>query len=309
LSRLGRIHAMKLPPGAALLAAAALLAGCESMPPRQRTPAYEPVELVFTTSAQALATELGLKVKAEPATRTLALEGEAGRIVFVDQTHSAVVAGQALRTREPLRISGIDLPLSEADAAAVRAAWTEAQTEAGEQAGRSPGPSARARRPGAASGDEAWKVPLTREWQGILIHHSATEAGNLAQFDKHHREVNKWLGVGYDFIICNGQGGPDGLVETTFRWKKQIQGAHAGSDPAQKKYNEHWIGICLVGDFNGSRPSSRQLASLRRLIRFLQDYCDIPDSSIRMHRDIRDTDCPGTRFPLQEILRDPPRGK
>jgi len=283
-------------------------AGCASleMPPRERPPAYTPVELVYTTDAKALATELGLALRPDPRTRTLALDGEAGRVVFVDESRSVVVAGKSLRTRDLLRISGLDLPLSEADAAAVRAAWREAQRDAAAAAPPAPSSAPAARRPTAA-GDAAWKVPLTRKWEGILIHHSATESGNLAQFDKYHREVNKWLGVGYDFIICNGQGGPDGLVETTFRWRDQIQGAHAGA--GNKWHNEHWVGICLVGDFNGSRPTARQMTSLRRLVRFLQDYCDIPDRNILGHRDIRDTDCPGSHFPLHEVLRDPPRAK
>jgi len=293
---------------AALLVAA--LAGCvsaESPPPRPRV--YEPVELIYTTSADALAAELGLRVKAEPATRTLALEGDIGRVVFVDGTSTIVVAGRTLHAAHPLRVEGGRLPLAKVDAEAVRAAWREAIAEAPAPPPSAPPPRGPSARAAAASGDPAWRVPLKRKWEGILLHHSATDSGNMAQFDKEHREVRGWLGVGYDFVINNGRGAPDGLVETTFRWKQQIQGAHAGA--GQKRHNEHWVGICLVGNFNETRPTARQMASLRRLVRFLQDYCDIPDGNILGHKNVREgpTDCPGTRFPMHEILHDPPRAK
>jgi hypothetical protein len=247
-------------------------------------------------------------VRPEPGTRTLALEGESGRVVFVDGTNSAVVGGTPVRTREVLRVEGDDVPLAEADAVAVRAAWREAHRETVASARRPAAPPV-ARRASTATGDAAWKVPLKRDWEGILIHHSATDSGSMAQFDKEHREVKGWLGVGYDFVINNGRGAPDGLVETTFRWKEQIQGAHAGA--GQKRYNEHWVGICLVGNFNESRPTARQMASLRRLVRFLEDWCGIPEGNIRGHKHVREapTDCPGSRFPMHEVLQDAPRAK
>ena len=278
----------------------------DAPPPRPRV--YEPVELVYRTTAKEVAAELGLRVKAEPGTRTLALEGEAGRIVFVDGTTSIVVAGKAIRAEHALNIAGESLPLSQADADLVRAAWREALADVPSSPTSAPVRGLSARRSGAV-GDAAWKVPLKRDWEGILLHHSATDSGNMAKFDKEHREVRGWLGVGYDFVINNGSGAPDGLVETTFRWKEQIQGAHAGA--GQKHYNEHWVGICLVGNFNDTRPTARQMASLRRLVRFLQDYCDIPDANIRGHKHVREgpTDCPGSRFPLHEVLHQPARGK
>jgi len=147
--------------------------------------------------------------------------------------------------------------------------------------------------------DPEWRVPLKREWRGILIHHSATESGNVAEFDADHRKNRGWLMVGYDFVICNGDGGPDGLVQTTDRWRKQIQGAHAG--PGLREYNEHWVGICLVGDFNQSRPTPRQIASLRRLVRYLQERCGIPEGNVRGHRDVREAECPGRLFPAGEL--------
>jgi hypothetical protein len=271
---------------------------------------YEPVDVEHTSSAKLLALELGMKVREEASVDSLALENDFGRVVFLDGTRTIVVAGTRLEAGERLEVRHGDVKLLTGDAFRVRAAWQEAVAEARTEEPAAP-PAARGDRPrpgaAAAAADAAWKVPLRRTWEGILIHHSATDSGNLAKFDKFHREVNGWDMVGYDFIVCNGDGGRDGLVETTNRWKRQIQGAHAGK--GLRRYNDHWVGICLVGDFNGSRPTRAQMASLRRLVAFLQEYCGIPDGNVRLHKDVRDTDCPGRRFPLREVLEDPPRAK
>ena len=287
--------------------------GCESMrvdtSPRPVS-SWEPEDEVQTSSLRALAKELGLAVRVEPVKRTLTIEGEYGRIVFLEGTREVIVAGRRIQIGETIVFDEEedDLPLILEDAAKIRATWQQVTTEIARddpRPGYRPGKSPRAG--GTAPGEPEWGVPLKRDWEGILIHHSATDTGSMAQFDKFHREVNNWLGVGYDFVIGNGNGSPDGLIETTFRWKQQIQGAHAG--PGLKQYNDHWVGICLVGDFNDTRPSSKQLASLRRLVRYLQSRCGIPDDNVRFHRDVRDTDCPGRRFPKHEFHGSNPRAK
>lgn len=143
-------------------------------------------------------------------------------------------------------------------------------------------------------------APLRRRWDYIVIHHSDTAEGNEATFDRYHREHNHWQGIGYDFVICNGRGGPDGLVEVTFRWEKQMDGAHAGS----AEYNKRGIGICLVGNFETGRPTAKQIESLVGLVNYLQKRCQIPTGSILLHRHVRPagTRCPGKNFPFYEFL-------
>ena len=139
-----------------------------------------------------------------------------------------------------------------------------------------------------------------RAWSAIIIHHSATREGNAALFDKWHRENNGWEGVGYHFVIGNGTDSGDGEVEPTYRWRGQLTGAHCGGTPGNWA-NEEGIGICLVGDFNVSRPSAKQRASLVRLIRFLQQRYHIPKSRIYGHGTTpgsHSTDCPGDLFPM-----------
>ena len=147
-----------------------------------------------------------------------------------------------------------------------------------------------------APGEAAWSVPISREWRHIVIHHSASPTGSAASFDRAHREKG-WDGLGYHFVIGNGSGSGDGQVEVGYRWTKQMQGAHAGN----YEYNQHGIGICLVGDFeHGGPPSPQQMHSLRTLVAFLQARANIPPNEIIGHGNVpgRNTECPGRNLDM-----------
>lgn len=155
-----------------------------------------------------------------------------------------------------------------------------------------------------------WLPPsgVEKGWRAIVIHHSATENGNAAIFDRIHRENNHWEGVGYDFVIGNGSDSGDGEVEVTFRWRRQIPGAHCGGTPGNWA-NEDGIGICLVGNFDRTTPTARQMQALAKLVRFLQKRYKISESRIYGHNSTpgaRLTNCPGAEFPmstLKQMLR------
>lgn len=150
-----------------------------------------------------------------------------------------------------------------------------------------------------------WLPPssVEKNWSAIIIHHSATQNGNAAIFDKMHREQNHWDGIGYDFLIGNGTDSGNGEVEVTFRWQKQIAGAHCGGTPGNWA-NEDGIGICLVGNFDYTTPTPQQMQSLVRLVRFLQKRYGIPQSRIFGHGSTPGahvTRCPGTKFPMSRL--------
>jgi len=150
-----------------------------------------------------------------------------------------------------------------------------------------------------------WLPPsaLEKRWIAIVVHHSGTKNGNAAIFDKWHREGNYWEGVGYDFVIGNGIDSGDGQVEVTFRWRKQIVGAHCGGTPGNWA-NKDGVGICLVGNFNRTVPTARQMQSFLKLIRFLQKRYGISTSRIYGHNTTpgaRVTDCPGKRFSMARL--------
>ena len=89
----------------------------------------------------------------------------------------------------------------------------------------------------------------------------------------------------------------DGEIEATFRWRKQIQGAHAGV----RKYNEYGIGIALVGNFDKTRPTAAQLRAVKRLVGTLKAAYGIGSDHVLGHSDVRATDCPGRNFPLADV--------
>lgn len=150
----------------------------------------------------------------------------------------------------------------------------------------------------------SWFPPpqVEKGWRAIIVHHTATDFGNATLIDKWHRERNHWEGVGYDFVIGNGTDSGDGEVEVTFRWRKQIPGAHCRTP--NNWANEDGIGICLVGNFNNTRPTQRQVQSLLKLIRFLRKRYGIPTSRIYGHGTTpgaRVTECPGRNLSISKL--------
>ena len=147
-----------------------------------------------------------------------------------------------------------------------------------------------------AGAPKAWAAEGYRPWRYIVIHHSATEAGSAALFDKWHRGRG-WDELGYHFVIDNGDGAPDGRIEVGRRWTIQKWGAHCGGTPGNE-YNNYGIGICLVGDFSRRPPTDRQLASLERLVTCLAVACGIGPERVIGHRDAPNvsTACPGDRL-------------
>jgi hypothetical protein len=151
---------------------------------------------------------------------------------------------------------------------------------------------------------EAWEPPVaSRNWKSIVLHHSATAQGDIPSIDAAHRRLKDrdgkpWLGIAYHFVIGNGQGMEDGEVQPTFRWQRQLQGAHAGNH----LHNEYGIGICLIGDFNRQPPTAKQMAAVKKLVAALANRYGIGRSQVVRHLDIQSTECPGRLFPFAEVV-------
>ena len=141
-----------------------------------------------------------------------------------------------------------------------------------------------------------------REWDWIVIHHSATPTGGVVAFDKAHK-AKGWDGVGYDFVIGNGTDTADGQVEVGYRWPIQAQGAHAYTP--DELYNKHGIGICLVGNMDDHPPTAKQMRALDRLVAYLADTYRIKQSNIIGHKMTgKQTDCPGNLTNIAQIRAD-----
>ncbi|MBN1354490.1 MAG: N-acetylmuramoyl-L-alanine amidase [Candidatus Omnitrophica bacterium] len=153
--------------------------------------------------------------------------------------------------------------------------------------------------PGASPRKDVVTLYPSRKWKYIIIHHSATDAGNSMQFNASHIQRG-WKGVGYHFIIDNGTlGKDDGQIEMGPRWIKQQNGAHCKAGDM----NEKGIGVCLVGNFSKDRPTRKQMQSLKYLVNKLRNYYKIPKNRIMGHGDVKGakTECPGKRFSVKRF--------
>ena len=145
-----------------------------------------------------------------------------------------------------------------------------------------------------------------RRWRWVVVHHTATAAGDVATIHAAHRRRkdsagNPWRGVGYHFVIGNGEGMSDGAVEATFRWRGQLSGAHAGDAAA----NDRGVGVAFVGDFTKTDPTPAQLAAARRLIVHLRAKYRIPADRVLPHGALVATKCPGPRLKIESLLEGP----
>ena len=158
--------------------------------------------------------------------------------------------------------------------------------------------------------------PISGQWQAIVIHHSATPAGDSITLNRQHT-ASGLSGLGYHFVIGNGQGLGDGLVEVGYRWNRQLAGAHvAGATATESRngldrtslstadadqYNRHSIGICMIGNGNRREFTDRQMHELITLVRALQEQFRIPGSAVYLHSDLSKVTSPGKFFPTAEF--------
>lgn len=142
-------------------------------------------------------------------------------------------------------------------------------------------------------------------WQAIVIHHSASAAGSM---DDLQRQAAAWglPNVGYHFVIGNGNGESDGAIIHGPRWTAQDAGAHVaerapGLSPDAAWFNEHAIGICLIGNGERRAFTDAQMQQLVKLVNDLQRECGIADSAVFLHSDLVEVASPGRWFPRAQF--------
>ncbi len=148
-----------------------------------------------------------------------------------------------------------------------------------------------------ARGDSARPVlfqtaqPLRSElWDRIVIHHSGTASGNAATIGQTHSALG-YGSLGYHFVIGNGHGANDGLVQIGPRWQQQAEGA----------YEPRTVSICLVGNGDQAPPTRAQFNQLVALIRALQQRLDIGVDNVVPHSQLAPTTSPGEHFPMNAV--------
>lgn len=116
------------------------------------------------------------------------------------------------------------------------------------------------------------RAPMAEgRWHYIYIHHSGSVSGNAQTI------AESAAGLPDHFVIGNGDGCEDGAIQIGQRWSQQlVPGVTSGAD----RIDPDCISICLVGDFNQTRPTATQQRRLAQLVSTLQNRLGIPRKNV-----------------------------
>jgi len=142
---------------------------------------------------------------------------------------------------------------------------------------------------------------------GIVLHHSATDAGSdpwrlRDGIDRGHagRGWGAFFGgrvyhIGYHYLVS-----PEGKVlPGRPEW---LPGAHC------QGHNDT-IGVCLLGNLaeqdsgRAQHPTPAQMDALVGLVKDLMRKYGLSPEQVYLHRDLGPTECPGEGFPREEFYR------
>lgn len=119
----------------------------------------------------------------------------------------------------------------------------------------------------------------------IILHHAAAKSCTAQQIHQWHLN-NGWSGAGYHFLVRK-----DGKI---YRLRPENKvGAHASGA------NSDSLGVCFEGDFMSETMGVVQRKAGAELVSYLKSKYGI--STVKRHKDVGSTDCPGNNFPFSEI--------
>lgn len=142
-------------------------------------------------------------------------------------------------------------------------------------------------------------------WRVIVIHHSASSKDTPAGMNQAHLDRGWDRGLGYHFVIGNGVNYPDGKLFVGQRWKGQVTGAHCkasagryfGALRPNNYFNDRGVGICLVGNFEETQPTPRQIETCRQLVAWLFSNTSVAPGDMYGHGQVTNkTACPGSNL-------------
>lgn len=143
-----------------------------------------------------------------------------------------------------------------------------------------------------------WKE---KRWRYIIVHHTASDLGNLEYYRRIHQQERGWDDIAYHFVINNGsfQTIP-GQIEESNLWKERRR----GYSTSNKWVNTFAIAIVIVGNLNNHPPLPQQYESLINLLVQLSKQYNIPPERIIGHREIQNTECPGKYLNMAKVRLD-----
>ena len=135
-------------------------------------------------------------------------------------------------------------------------------------------------------------------WKVIVIHDSGSPAGDVASIERRHLADGR-TGLGFHFLIGNGQGLDDGQVAVGYRWELQLPGAHASAGMRTTRtmravagpldadaLNHCAVAICLVGNAERRPYTDAQMRELAALVRQLQAELGIGADAVYLRREL-----------------------
>lgn len=151
----------------------------------------------------------------------------------------------------------------------------------------------------------------------IVIHHSSENYRGKVVANAHilHlKGLERGLGgVPYNFVIGNGKHGKHRLKTCVVRGKSIDGGIELGLPLYSTKGDA--ISVCLVGNFNVTKPTPKQLESLKYLVLYLLYRYELTPHNVFGHRECKNVNkrCPGKNFDIvgfrNEVLQEYERSR
>jgi len=135
-------------------------------------------------------------------------------------------------------------------------------------------------------------------WRYIVVHHTASNYGDLEYYREMHVQERGWSDIAYHFVINNGTANTAlGQIQESDLWKER----RAGFSTRVWFINYFGIAVVMVGNFEEREPPALQMESLVTLLTRLSREYDIPPERIRGHREVQNTKCPGKHLNMHEV--------
>jgi len=176
---------------------------------------------------------------------------------------------------------------------------------------------------------------MSRPWKGIVWHHSATpdsparDWDSIVKFHTSYRvdfrivtpeefERRKAAGQGKVFqkpwkAVGYHAGTEWAAGQVVFHWGRLLlmAGAHAGVEGVSNRFNEEFLGICAIGNFDAAPPKPEHWDFDLRLTRAFMEAFAIPPERVIGHREVfdrlgvpRQKTCPGTAWDMEAFRRE-----
>lgn len=135
---------------------------------------------------------------------------------------------------------------------------------------------------------------MASRWRGIVLHHSAAPDHDDVDAERYRdwHLARGWRDIGYHWIVERA----GAIFIALLGRPAYLEGAHC---PGK---NADHLGVCFAGNFEEAEMPYGQLVVGVDLLASLCVMNGFDQTAISVHRDWRQTKCPGRLFPEDKIL-------